>query len=926
MDDFDSDDSSSESYSLMNKPTALPPTRPWDQFREMPSADTSASAVENSLMKYGEKFLLMSAYILTFIIVLVASITARGTTFFMISQISVKDRNNLEFCNGDQSTGIFILEAQEKDLEVDFHCSGYDGSEKMQCDYMLGIERSTWLWCLFFAFATPNIGSFLRSLRIWLFKFQKMPKLTTFLFVLIMESMHVMGLSLLVFLVLPEMDTLRGMVLCSGVAVVPAILNLFTRIERNDDGMKFRWKYYLLDIPAVLAQISACLIWPMLQYVDDSTTYHPYAWAIPLGLVLYSCSFWETYVGEDFGMVWMWKMKKEMIETSRYFIYLIISPLKIGMFFGCMLLITYFNGAVTNNNDDLDFFDIIFDGFLNSFGNHTYFVREVEEESISYPSLYDGFSPKEFYELPISNDMNAVYVLIIQICCAFAAYVIAKFTSKVQIQTFSYALPVTLVMPICIVLLVFGCGGRANDSCVFIDFLPNNLFFSCPNLGDFLSYTWETDMWLFIFWFVSFLWVTQHVWFPRSPRLASTEQIFSTPWYEGLFIDQTLMLNRRKDGDLQLKTEDLPPEYDLDMDKDLKELYETYPDQDEESKMSTVRKTDKITRIYACATMWHEAPEEILEMLASLFRIDSDYSARRLSQKYLGVVDQDYYEWETHIFFDDSIKRDPAKNNELVINSYVKLLVEHINKAGTMHYGKPMRVKPCKKYPTPYGGRLIWTLPGKTRIVCHLKCNEKIRHKKRWSQCMYMYYLLGHKLMELPISTPRKAAMSENTYLLALDGDIDFQPQAIIRLVDLMKKNRQVGAACGRIHPTGSGYIPWYQKFEYAVGHWMQKATEHVLGCVLCSPGCFSLFRGAALMDDNVMRRYTKVSCEPRHYVQYDQGEDRWLCTLLLQRGWRVEYSAASDAFTGTCIIIYVISFFIGVKYSLDIFFGGEAS
>lgn len=27
-------------------------------------------------------------------------------------------------------------------------------------------------------------------------------------------------------------------------------------------------------------------------------------------------------------------------------------------------------------------------------------------------------------------------------------------------------------------------------------------------------------------------------------------------------------------------------------------------------------------------------------------------------------------------------------------------------------------------------------------------------------------------------------------------------------------------------------------------------------------------------------------------------GEDRWLCTLLLQQGWRVEYNAASDAFT----------------------------
>ncbi len=44
------------------------------------------------------------------------------------------------------------------------------------------------------------------------------------------------------------------------------------------------------------------------------------------------------------------------------------------------------------------------------------------------------------------------------------------------------------------------------------------------------------------------------------------------------------------------------------------------------------------------------------------------------------------------------------------------------------------------------------------------------------------------------------------------------------------------------------------------------------------------------------MARYTAVSTEPRHYVQYDQGEDRWLCTLLLQRGYRVEYCAASDA------------------------------
>ena len=68
------------------------------------------------------------------------------------------------------------------------------------------------------------------------------------------------------------------------------------------------------------------------------------------------------------------------------------------------------------------------------------------------------------------------------------------------------------------------------------------------------------------------------------------------------------------------------------------------------------------------------------------------------------------------------------------------------------------------------------------------------------------------------------------------------------------------------------GPMVWYQKFEYAVGHWLQKTAEHVFGSVLCSPGCFSLFRGSALMDDNVLKRYTTTATRAAEYVQYDQG------------------------------------------------------
>ena len=64
-----------------------------------------------------------------------------------------------------------------------------------------------------------------------------------------------------------------------------------------------------------------------------------------------------------------------------------------------------------------------------------------------------------------------------------------------------------------------------------------------------------------------------------------------------------------------------------------------------------------------------------------------------------------------------------------------------------------------------------------------MKDKKKIRHKKRWSQIMYMYYLLGYLLVDNPkLSEERKEARAENTYLLALDGDIDFQVFQVLAL------------------------------------------------------------------------------------------------------------------------------------------------
>ncbi len=230
------------------------------------------------------------------------------------------------------------------------------------------------------------------------------------------------------------------------------------------------------------------------------------------------------------------------------------------------------------------------------------------------------------------------------------------------------------------------------------------------------------------------------------------------------------------------------------------------------------------------------------------------------------VNDPDYYEWEMHIFFDDAMVL-TSSNDECVPNQFVCQLVSLIRTESLKWHGNSNAVRAPQMCLTPYGSRLIWNLPGGTKITCHLKDRNKIRHKKRWSQCMYMYYFLGHQIVaKEELNEKEKDIQAQNTYLLALDGDMSFKPEAVIKLVQLMRQNSKLGACCGRIHPTGQGFIQWYQKFEYAICHWLQKSTEHVMGGVLCSPGCFSLYRGRAIMDNNIMQTYTTLPTQAKYF------------------------------------------------------------
>lgn len=653
----------------------------------------------------------------------------------------------------------------------------------------------------------------------------------------------------------------------------------------------------IMNIAAFLVQVSAIPFFSVGNFImqgnysimeayNETTTLRTSVtlnqtcdWELPLSLILLSIGWWENYVSGEwtvFGRITIpFKHWRSILQDVRETSYFLIAPFKIGLAILMARLITNNTNFVVLGTDEFN-------------ATTSKYSSKAEEIGVSYSLLF------------------------IQMGSGIVCTYLAGLACKLHMQRTAFSLPLVIGPAVSLLLIFFQCE---------FDFLPiywHTGGWFCPKSTD--LYSLMIPIICAILVWLSYCITVSHIWFPQSERMAKIEKLFVTPHFEGIFPDFTLTLRRRRN------------------DKEVKLTgFDTFRYVGEDTYFTDdVYSTANVTpQVYACATMWHETRQEMTQLLKSLFRLDYVHCASKLAQEKFRIHDPDFYDLELHVIFDDAFELDDTVD-KWVPNMFVRQYIDCMEDAARSVVKGPINIQPPEKTATPYGGRLTWIMPGHTRMVVHLKDKNRMRHRKRWSQCMYLYYLLGYKLFgsseadkymnednESSVSklknrkkkskkaqrsrplrslfmrmTPEQYEQAENTFLLTLDGDVDFKPESVRLLIDRMKKNKKVGAVCGRIHPIGSGPMVWYQQFEYAVGHWLQKAAEHVFGCVLCCPGCFSLFRGSALMDDNVMKMYTTKPTEARHYIQFEQGEDRWLCTLMLQQGHRIDYCAGADALT----------------------------
>ncbi|XP_046857125.1 uncharacterized protein LOC124450504 isoform X2 [Xenia sp. Carnegie-2017] len=420
-----------------------------------------------------------------------------------------------------------------------------------------------------------------------------------------------------------------------------------------------------------------------------------------------------------------------------------------------------------------------------------------------------------FEYLSQKTDIVFKYFLV-NIFSSFVGYVVGMISCSMAMQKFCFALPITLMTPVSFFIAV-GSERLFGYKWLF----DHNLFVN------------HKQMWIAIIVFAcvflaQLLSTIYYIWHSQDLIMATERQLFWMPSYNGVMLEQNLLLNRKNE---------LTEDYVLDRNKLAKD-----------------------SCVFICTTMYHEADYEMEQLLHSIRRVDV---ARERSKRRI----------ESHIWFDGAVKGD-------VLNSYVLQLISLVKK--TLH----VEVDACTRLETPYGMEMRWKLPGGMNFHIHLKDNLKVKNKKRWSQIMYMSYVLDFKIKQMNVP-------EADTYILTTDADIKFDADSVEALLDRLIRDPKVGAVCGRTHPIGHGPLVWYQKFDYAIGHWLQKVANHVLGSVLCCPGCFSVYRAKAVRD--VLSIYSTTADHAVDFLTKDMGEDRWLCTLMVQAGWRLEYCAAAE-------------------------------
>ena len=217
-------------------------------------------------------------------------------------------------------------------------------------------------------------------------------------------------------------------------------------------------------------------------------------WQIPLGLVLISVKWWENFVDQDRGPFKLHKLRM-VLDKVRPKIDVAASLVAIGSLLGYLYLLDWAY--------DMD------DSFKS------YLKPKLEARNYTIQEILNT----NYNRVQAVNYVLTVTPSLVQISTAIICYYFATLACKLMMQRFCFCLPLYLAPVATVIVIYLQCDNQ-------LPLLPTTAGLQFEFVCHFDS-GFENSGW-FVFggclWLASALWVTGHVWFPKEERLALLEK------------------------------------------------------------------------------------------------------------------------------------------------------------------------------------------------------------------------------------------------------------------------------------------------------------------------------------------------------------------------------------------------------------------
>ena len=247
-----------------------------------------------------------------------------------------------------------------------------------------------------------------------------------------METLHMIGLSMLLFAILPNFDVVRGAIMFSSVCTVPSLIRLFVipKPSKNNNSeqnsrkaIKLASDHFLSWFIFIL-QLVSLAAWTIMDHYEQITgRYH----LVPIGLFLVSFEWWENFLvpNQMCRFVSVLESARKDLQSSRYFISLFIAPWKCILFFCLMILheyIVYGSEATWS----------MFHKFFESFQTEKIKIVIANDFQEHHPNaIVDG----GIHYLNKFNPMIPMYIMFAHMAINYLCYWFAKYACKICIQS-----------------------------------------------------------------------------------------------------------------------------------------------------------------------------------------------------------------------------------------------------------------------------------------------------------------------------------------------------------------------------------------------------------------------------------------------------------------------------------------------------------